>query len=616
MVLSDLDSKEPRTLKINLAGGFSLSSHSDPFIRLANRKACGVLAYLALREGRSDTRERLAGLFWSDRSEDQARASLRQCVKQLRTLFDKHGIEGLEAGRGEISLAAVDLEVDVVRYFQELESGQINDALKSNENLPERLLYGFETLDQSFASWLFIIRQHWHEKFSNRLNACFTGEVNEVEKSAAEALINIDATHEKAHRLLIRYHAETGNTPAALKQYKTLWDLLDRDYDMEPDDETLALIAQIKSGEMPKRNIVVETSQSQTVTTPLTIIGSKLPTISISQSWHGKSDGNENYLIDGFQRELIASLVRFREWVVLEDTSDPEVDLGQAKSIDPAADYLLTGTYYQYKDVTRLIINLKDVKTKQYVWSEAETLTLENWFEVQREIVRRNAIALNVYLSAERLSKIANQPDISIGVYDRWLRGQSLAFLWQPEVRERSEAIFRSIIEEAPDFSPAYSSLAQLRNSHHLVFPGAAQKEERIVEAKGLAELAVAKDPLDSRSHLCLAWSLAMNGETVRAEFYFKFALDLNENDPWTLVSAALGLAYLGRTDEAKTLADKALSLNLNPSGSHWGYQSGIRFMCGDYEGCLEAAEMADNRLGYLAGWRIAALGLFVEVQT
>jgi hypothetical protein len=36
------------------------------------------------------------------------------------------------------------------------------------------------------------------------------------------------------------------------------------------------------------------------------------------------------------------------------------------------------------------------------------------------------ASSLNVQLSAERLRRLAGEPDVSLDVYDRWLRGQSL----------------------------------------------------------------------------------------------------------------------------------------------------------------------------------------------
>ena len=46
----------------------------------------------------------------------------------------------------------------------------------------------------------------------------------------------------------MRVHAEQGDVAGALRIYKALWDLLDRDYGMEPSPVTEELVADIKLG--------------------------------------------------------------------------------------------------------------------------------------------------------------------------------------------------------------------------------------------------------------------------------------------------------------------------------------------------------------------------------
>jgi tetratricopeptide (TPR) repeat protein len=189
------------------------------------------------------------------------------------------------------------------------------------------------------------------------------------------------------------------------------------------------------------------------------------------------------------------------------------------------------------------------------------------------------------------------------------LRGQELAMTWWGAHEWREAArIFRSIIDEAPAFSPAYSSLVALVNSEHLSFPGVRRTPESDADALALAKTAVQTDPFDSRAHLAMAWSLAMRRQCEQAELSFGLALDLNENDPWTLTSASLGLSFCGRHVDAKHLADEALRLNPTPSRSQWAYQATIRFMCSDYPGCIEAAHKADDIIVNLPAWHAAAL--------
>jgi len=120
----------------------------------------------------------------------------------------------------------------------------------------------------------------------------------------------------------------------------------------------------------------------------------------------------------------------------------------------------------------------------------------------------------------------------------------------------------------------------------------------------------VQTDPFDSRAHLAMAWSSAMRRQFEQADLSFSLALDLNENDPWTLISSALGLAFCGDHARAQALADRALRVNGSPSKSHWAYQATTRFMTGDYRGSVAAAERAEEVILNLPAWHAAALAL------
>ena len=60
-------------------------------VELRTRKAAAVLGYLALSETKQESRERLVGLLWSRSDEEKARASLRQVIRELRTVLGEAG---------------------------------------------------------------------------------------------------------------------------------------------------------------------------------------------------------------------------------------------------------------------------------------------------------------------------------------------------------------------------------------------------------------------------------------------------------------------------------------------------------------------------------------------
>ena len=70
-------------LQLDLLGGFDCRSSAGQPVRLQTRKSRALLAYVGMQAGRHASREKLAGLFWGDRPDEQARADLRKALSRL-----------------------------------------------------------------------------------------------------------------------------------------------------------------------------------------------------------------------------------------------------------------------------------------------------------------------------------------------------------------------------------------------------------------------------------------------------------------------------------------------------------------------------------------------------
>src|ERR1700755_2578578 len=92
-------------LSISLVGRLTVR-FKGRLVELRTQKAGAVLSYLALAETKHESRERLVGLWWSRSDEDKARASLRQVVRELRSVFEDAGYGGFSAGRLSVPLDA------------------------------------------------------------------------------------------------------------------------------------------------------------------------------------------------------------------------------------------------------------------------------------------------------------------------------------------------------------------------------------------------------------------------------------------------------------------------------------------------------------------------------
>lgn len=77
-------------LEMRFLGGLSLSQDGIPLVGFSSEKGKALLCYLTVT-GRPHARTSLTGLLWPERFEENARASLRKLLSELR----KHGSPSL-----------------------------------------------------------------------------------------------------------------------------------------------------------------------------------------------------------------------------------------------------------------------------------------------------------------------------------------------------------------------------------------------------------------------------------------------------------------------------------------------------------------------------------------
>jgi DNA-binding SARP family transcriptional activator len=603
-------------LEIVALGGFRAAVNGRS-IEIKNKKAQAIIVYLLLGASSFETRGRLSGLLWSESSEENARASLRQTLHGLREVFEQTGFHGFSFDRECVGVDRDAVSLDVTSLLQAAEEGKIAPILLTMRRLPDELLPGFDALDPGFGEWLLIQRRLVAERLERALTRSLTLATTSDDTIAiATALLNLEPTHEEACRALMSAFAERGEIAAALKAYKQLWDVLEEDYDMEPSPQTQELVVKIKStpaapgADLPGFNAPVPAEREDEARARISTSSSDLqserrPIVVAAFATPGVS-ADFSYLVTGFRNDLIAKLVRFREWMIIDGSNiDPSPE---GRFTRRWGEYLLIeASVFQVEQELKITLNIREQPEGIFVWGDSYRFDLGHWFEIERALVARVATVMNLHLSTARLISSAGEPDVSVQIYDRWLRGQSIIMGWRPQ-RERGRALYRSILAEAPRFSPAYSSLAQLENSEHLALPGVLRTTER--EKRGLehARQAVRLDPFDSRAHLSLGWSSIMNGYFDQAIHRYQTAVELNASDPWTVNSAALGLAYCGQVALGSELIERSFDLGLELSNYHWAYQGVIRFLESDYPKAVEAFERAENVIADMAAWKAASL--------
>lgn len=561
---------------------------------LSSRKALAILLYLALQPTRSESRERIATLLWSDSGDEHARAALRQTLRRLKA--DLAGVEDLvEADRSMLRLLAP-LLVDIVEAGEQARRGEPPEMLARDDVDLSRLFSDLEDLDPDFNLWIAVQR----ERLTSQLVSWLEGALAFVEDdrkrlALAEALARADPTHEGACRAAMQAHIAFGDTVQAMRIYERLWKVLDEEFDVEPSEKTQSLYVALKTGRAQPPAVAPPAAApppAPELLAPIAIVVEQAPTGDLPEPFR--------YIPETFRHEMIGALSRFRDWMILDG---PQV--GSAPPTYRA--YGLRILLHLTQDALAVSMSLTDQANGRIIWSERQSAALDDLVRVQRGALRNLAVALNVHLSAPRLQTVHETPSPMGRMYELWMQAQAMMAEWRAEAEDRATAILRGLVASHPEFAPAMIALAQSLNVRAIIYPGKRRTPESVEESMALSARAVAIDPLDCRAHLCRCWSYAMTGQHAAGLAHLDLALDLNENDPWTIISAALGYAFAGDIPRATELVGQSRAFGMRHSRAAQGYVATALYLCGDYAGSAAAAEVAGDAITNLPGWAAAS---------
>jgi DNA-binding SARP family transcriptional activator/tetratricopeptide (TPR) repeat protein len=214
------------------------------------RKATALLALLAVT-GREHSREQLADLLWPEADSVKGRASLRRTLSVTAAAMG----DGLAISRTAVSLDPKMVRVDV-RDFESLitrpDAASLERAaqLYRGDFLDGFTLRGCPDFEEWQASVSEELRQSLARGLQRLVAACIAD--GELDRAAGHARrwLQLDPLHEPAHQVIIKLHGWAGQRSAAMRQYRTLVRVLDRDLAVRPLPETTQLYDDVRAGRL------------------------------------------------------------------------------------------------------------------------------------------------------------------------------------------------------------------------------------------------------------------------------------------------------------------------------------------------------------------------------
>jgi adenylate cyclase len=574
-------------LQLRLLGGFELRAHDGGDAAPPGRKTRALLTCLALSSGDLWPREKLMALLWSDRSEKQARASLRQALAELRRALGEPS--PLRAENDAVSLDPAPMSVDAIAFERLAKNSELKEAAALYRG---PLFEGHGVRDGAFDDWLLVERRRLHNLAVDVLSRCLASQTGDAAIETALRLLRLEPEREESHRLLMRVYAEAGRRPLALRQYEVCRETLQRELGVAPDLETEAL----------HREIQEPSAERVDAATPAPASKSR-PSIAVLPFTNMSGDPAQDHFGDGLTEDIITRLSRFRDLFVTAGRSSFAYKNRPSRIQDVSRElgvrYVLEGSVRTSADRVRVTAQLIDGGSGGHLWACSYDRQLTDMFAVQDEvtetIVGTLATAYGGRLGKAWQERAEEPAGRGAQALDYFLRGMEAFDRFTREDVRQSRDLFHKALELDPNHSKALAKLAWV----HII-----EALDELVDdiagvwesARRFATQAIERDDDEPWGHWALAaWYLYRGRHPDRGIAELMKALELNPNDADVMTDYAFHLSYAGQNAKAIEWAQKAL--HLNPHAPNWySMQLGqIYFNARRYESALAAYDDVDS---------------------
>jgi TolB-like protein/DNA-binding SARP family transcriptional activator len=600
---------------LSLLGPVRLSNAAGDDNTPKTRKSRALLAIAALASA-PVSRARICELLWGDRGEEQAKASLRQALYELRSLTASGA---LLVDRQAVRLNRIHLPNDLSELESSFGRGDFDAVAQMLEQAQWPPLSDLDDLTPELDEWLrderTRIRSAIVSEAATLADSAHEGGEPAAARRIADALERIDPLDERAARTGVKADLALGDRAAAHRRVARITARLKDELGICVEPELVTLLAE---GPPAKAKLPAPPPDSprarawpptwaMLVTLLLAVAAAAglylarpsaspaTPTLAILP--FEQIGQKPDYFASGVSDEILNLLSHQRQMRVLGRISAAAIG-DRPNSIEVAQElgvsHLVDGSVRTSGNRVLVIARMTRVSDGAQLWSERYERQVGDIFVLQKEIAAAIASRLTRSLGPNVVHPTSPE------VYDRYLAARQL-------IRERREVplreadrLLREAIRLDPNYAPAHAELAQvilLRTNHPTSYGSIPVRQARI-EAERFARRALALDPNLGDAHA--AMGLLSLDYDQRSEPHFRKAVSLSPQRPefhrwlaqtlfgmeryeeairenqravaidplWSLnYDHLIGALYLmGRQDEGRALAQRFMSLSDDPN--------------------------------------------------
>ncbi|WP_448213806.1 hypothetical protein [Colwellia sp. MEBiC06753] len=271
-------------------------------------------------------------------------------------------------------------------------------------------------------------------------------------------------------------------------------------------------------------------------------------------------DKSQGYFGDGIAEEILNSLARLNQLVVIARTSSFNFKRSNAdiKEIGEKlqVNYILEGSVRKDNDMVRITAQLIEVASGAHIWSQTYDRELINIFSLQDELTFAITQALKLNLLPEQVALEAGMTT-EPQAYDLFIKARALQYQRSAETIKQAVELLEQALAIDPNF---HLARAQLYMSYSFAndYGGFTFEQQKQAKKSLFYQLLTAPDfPL---KHLAFADYLSDKGEFKVAQALYTKAYELAPNDP--LIQ---NIYLLQINDIEKIIAERNKIIRTNP---------------------------------------------------
>jgi DNA-binding SARP family transcriptional activator/tetratricopeptide (TPR) repeat protein len=562
-------------MQLRLFGEFALLNGRADNVKIPLRRGQALLAYLALKQGHGESREVIVDLLWPDRFKEQAQASLRQVLFELRRLPASRG-PIVEATRGEVSLGAAVDACDVWAFEASAAATSLDDAEQLLRLYRGPFLDGPLLGSEPFQQWAKIQRA----RLEGQLETIVLGATTSRDGADAdgravgmlERLVRASPMCCQAVLRLMEIEADADRCTDAIRHYERYARRLNLELGEDPPAELVDAYATLKSAPTkPRRFAASRRRPAFAHADPWRKTRNDAPVLAVLPFRYDGDERSGNALAAALGEDVTLMLSGCRWFSVLSRSAThsltpdvPFIPCDFARRT--GADYLIYGSVTRRDRLWSVTVELADAETGYIAWAkryDANDADLLRWGS---EVCPLIVAALDPAIAVSECRTI-NKPALaatgSEAAYRHLVHGYRHFYAGEwPDAKAR----FRAAIEEDATYAHAHAMLAvtvylqaQLNRDGrwNAALRTAAQSARRALEI----------DPSEAKACNVLGQLLDWQGSHETAIDYLDRALALNPSFAQSSTARSFHAVMVGDFENARRFLQIAMRLRVGDAG-------------------------------------------------